>query len=122
MLQLVVGGAGNHAFDFADGAIDARAAGILGNAEPYSPAGLLDGPGQGAVIDDLVANCDYAARLLQRLRTNQHATSGRSSHPAARIANPCGWVQQEEKEHEGWNQEPLCKCLAMQLDHERGEV
>src|SRR5450759_1650157 len=100
MLQLVEGSARNHPFDFAEGPIDACATGILGNAEPYAPAGLLDGPGQGAIIDYLAADGGCTASAVQSLWPDQHAASGSSSHPAARIASPCGWVQQEEKEHE----------------------
>ncbi len=94
-------GAGDHVGDFAEGSVGAQANAGARQAHPEAAAAALYGAGEGAIVDDFIANGGKAADSLQRVATQKNAASSGACGARARVGNPTRRIQLQEKEKEG---------------------
>src|SRR5450432_813567 len=112
MAQLREGGPRDHAADLAEAGIGPYTTGPTAETQPDAAAGVLNGAGQGAIVNQLARNTCDAAQALQRGSADQDAASGSGGDAMAaprmeafaRTAgefDPGRRIQHEEEKHEG---------------------
>ena len=83
------------------------AVGLGAYSEQDAATSVFDGSRQRAIVDQLAADAGNTADALEHSAPDQLATACGSGRPHARVADPCGRVQQQEEKHEGGNQSAL---------------
>src|SRR5437016_14379723 len=106
-MQLVEGRAGNHASYFGKAAVGPNAGGRVSQAQPDAAAMAFDYAGQGAIVNDLIADCRDSSGALQRFRTYQDRPSGSARGLATRISDRSRRINHEKGKYKGWNQKFL---------------
>jgi hypothetical protein len=114
----------DHRPDLGQALVAPQASRGLAKAEPDPAAAgsVLDGAGKRHVVDQLAADRLDPARRLERPAPDQHAAAGGRRRPPCRLVDGGKRIELQAKEHEGRDQEALPEGLAMQPDHQRGEV
>ena len=106
MVKLGKSGACHHPPHRGQARIGPQAGHAPGEPEPQPAATLLDGAGQGAIVDQRPADALQPTGPLQGAAPDQHATAGRAGNAAGRVGDRSEGVELLEEEDEGRDQQP----------------
>ncbi len=120
--ELHVGCAGDHVPDFAGAGVNAKRESVRRVAEPDAAAGGFDLAGEGAVVDEGLADALDAVDAAKRDMGDENGSSGCGGKARAWIGRAAEGIEHLEEEDEGGNQGALGEGGAAKADHLRDEV
>src|SRR3954470_20610864 len=97
MAQLIERGTRDHVANRFEPTVSSHAVGFFSHSQPKLPARFFHACRKTAIVDDLSADRFEAARLLQRLGMEQHASSCSAGYASARIRDWLRRIQQEKE-------------------------